>query len=204
MSEKFFTTRGERIGHRIKHSCQRVFFIILVDRTLTKRFKKYMNEEKKGTEAKPEVIPPKEEIEDDNEARILALEKEKAKLIEESANYRVAYLKEKSKKKENPEDEGEEDTMRRIAREELAGSRLVEIAQEQDQIIKKALKENKELKLAHLNKTNTPPSTGVHSEGQNVKDTLVTDEQLAAFKARGWDDKQIERYKKNLLRYRSL
>jgi len=79
---------------------------------------------------------------------------------------------------------------------------LAEIAQEQDALIKKALKENRELKLAQLNKTNTPPaSVGTHSEGQMVKDTLVTPDQAAAFKARGWSDKDIEKYKKNLQRY---
>ena len=60
----------------------------------------------------------------------------------------------------------------------------------------------KELKLANLNKTNMPPaSQGGHSEGQPVRSTAVTSEQLAAFKARGWSDKDIERYKKNLQRY---
>lgn len=140
---------------------------------------------------------------EDLEAKVTALEAEKARLIEEKSNYQVAYLKEK-KRKEDDDDEpiSGSDEMRRIAREELANSRLVEIAQQQDEIIKKALKENKELKLAHLNKTNTPlASIGTHSESQPVKDTLVTPEQMSAFKARGWTDKDIERYKKNLQKY---
>lgn len=137
----------------------------------------------------------------DAEARIAALEGEKAKLIEEGANWKVAALK--YKKNEDSDDESDDDRMRRIAQETLANSRLVDIAREQDDIIKRALKENRELKLAQLNKTTTTPpaAVGTHSEGRPVTDTLVTPDQLSAFKARGWSDKDIERYKKNLVRY---
>lgn len=142
--------------------------------------------------------------ETDAEARIAVLEAEKAKLIEESSNYKLGMLKAKGKAlhDENLE-ESDDDKMRRIAREAVADSRLLEIAQEQDGIIKAALKENKELKLAHLNKTTATPAAavGTHTEGQAVTDTLVTKEQLDAFKARGWTDKDIERYKKNLQKY---
>lgn len=158
-------------------------------------------EEKKGTETSAAAIPPQE----DAESKIAALEAEKANLlkdVEVNANYKVAYLKEKSKNKEsNLDEEDAEEKMRRIASETLAGSRLAEIAREQDAIIKKALKENTELKLAQMNKADIPASTTSHSEGQAVKDTMVTPEQIAAFKAKGWSDKDIERYKKNLVRY---
>lgn len=140
---------------------------------------------------------------DDAEARIAALEDEKATLIANEANYKIAYLKEKSKNKE-PEDldETEEERIRRIANEELSKKRISEIDKEKEELLKKTLKENKELKLAQLNKTDIPASTTTHTEGQKVTDTLVTPEQLAAFKAKGWTDKDIERYKKNLVRYR--
>ncbi len=51
-----------------------------------------------------------------------------------------------------------------------------------------------------MNKTGIPSGTGSHTEGRQVVDTMVTPEQLAAFKARGWTDKDVERYKKNLLK----
>lgn len=166
-----------------------------------------MEEDKKTIDENEQPIVAAEKVEvlpdEDLEAKNVALEAEKARLIEEAANYKVAYLKEKSKRKEeDPEGESDEERMRRIAQETLADSRLAEIAREQDAIIKKALRENKELKLAQLNKTDIPASIGTHNEGQQVKDTLVTSEQLAAFKAKGWTDKDIERYKKNLQRYR--
>jgi len=167
-------------------------------------------EEKKAIEAKEaETIAAQQKeqvtvITEDLEAKNTALEAEKARLIEEAANYKMAYLKEK-KKKENFDDDEEEsadEKMRRIARETLADSRLAEIATEQDAIIKKALKENKELKLANMNKPATVSAgMGSSSEGPKVQDTLVTPEQLAAFKARGWSDKDIERYKKNLQKF---
>ena len=156
-----------------------------------------MEEEKKATEANAETIATP----DDLEAKNAALEAEKSKLIEEAANYRVAYLKEKQKRELPLEDETEDEKIRRIAQETFSNSRIAQIAQEQEVLIKKALKENKELRLAVNNRTDLPASTTVHSEGQPVRDTLVTNEQLAAFKARGWSDKDIEKYKKNLLKY---
>lgn len=146
---------------------------------------------------------------DDVEAKIAALEAEKNKLIEENSNWKVAALKYKKKAKaqadyeDNEEEDGEtdEERMRRIAGEALAQSRLMEIAQEQDSLIKKALKENKELRASQAAKNTKPTSIGSHSEGEPVKDTTVTPEQHDAFKARGWTDKDIERYKKNLRRY---
>lgn len=139
---------------------------------------------------------------EDLESRNAALEAERAKLIEEAANYKLAFLKEKKKKEasEDFEDETEEERIRRITIETLKDSRLAEIAREQDALLKKALKENKELKLATHNRTDIPASIGTHSESVTVKDTLITQEQLNAFKARGWSDKDIERYKRNLVK----
>jgi hypothetical protein len=161
-------------------------------------------DDKKATETIAETIAPQETVTatDDAEARIAALEDEKATLIQNEANYKIAYLKEKSKNREPDPDESEEEKIRRITTETIANSRLADIAREQDSIIQKALKENKELKLAQLNKTDIPASTTTHTEGQRVTDTLVTPEQMLAFKAKGWSDKDIERYKKNLVKYR--
>jgi hypothetical protein len=155
-------------------------------------------DENKTTTEEETIVTPSEDL----EAKVTALEAEKAKLIEESANYKVAYLKEKQKKENFNDEESEDDRMRRVASEVLTNSRLAEIAREQDAIIQKALKENKELKLAVSNKVTPPSSTGASNETTKVvKDTLITDEQMKAFQARGWTEKDIERYKKNLQRY---
>ncbi len=109
-------------------------------------------------------------------------------------------MKEAAKKNEVLVDEDDDDRLRRIAREELANSKIMEITREQDELLQRAVKENKELKLAQLNKTTAPlAGIGVHSEGIPVTDTSVTPEQMAYFKTTlGWSDKEIERYKLNL------
>lgn len=155
-----------------------------------------MEEKVAATEANAATIAPQEKVVDtqeDAEARFTQLEAEKE-------NYRKAYLKEatKNKSKEENLDEDDEDKMRRIAAETLANSRIAEIAREQDDIIKRALKENKELKLASLNKTTVVAAQGAHSESTAVQDTSITPEQMTQFKKMGWGDKEIERYKQNM------
>lgn len=146
-------------------------------------------------EAAPAIAP-----EEDAEAVIARLEAEKAKLIEEKSNYQVAYLKATSKQTTVEDEEAER--IKKLAREVVAETRISEINKQQEELLQKVLKENKELKLAHLNKTSTPPAAlGSHNESIPVRDTLITPEQMEAFKARGWSDKDIERYKKNLQRY---
>lgn len=140
-----------------------------------------------------EVPTPALTPEEDNQARYSQLEKEKN-------DYREAFLKEKAKNKEAHIDMSEDEKMRAIVAETLAESHLADIAREQQLIIEKALKENKELKLSNLNKNNTPPAAvGSPSEPVTpVRDTAVSADQLAFFKSKGWSDKDIERYKKNL------
>ena len=165
-------------------------------------------ENKLATEANVQAIAPVEPVkvnavaQDDLEAKNLALEVEKSRLLEEKDNYKNAYLKEKRKKEGIVDDEdvlNDDDRLRKIAREEMSNSRLAEIAREQDLIIKKALRENKELKLAQLNKTNiSPASVGTSNESTPVTSTSITPEQMAFFKSKKFTDKDIERYKKNL------
>lgn len=153
-----------------------------------------MEEIKPATETTTEVAPTIAPEED--------LEAKLAKLEEEKENYRKAYLKESSKKREVA-DEGEEERLKRLVDERLAESRLADIAREQDDLLRRALKENKELKLAHLNKNGAPPAViGAHSESTPVSDTLVTPEQMAYFKSQGKDDKWIQNYKQNLVKKR--
>lgn len=157
----------------------------------------------------PSILPTNSGVEVPNEleAKLAQIEAEKNKALEEAANYKIAYLKEKKKAREEDayvdQEESDADRVARLVREEVARQKVVQLDQEKEQLLKIALKENKELKLAHLNgSVRTPPAAvGGHSEGAPVRDTKVTPEQLDAFKARGWSDKDIERYKKNLSRY---
>lgn len=161
-----------------------------------------MEIETPATETIAETIAPQETpTQDDAEARIAALEAEKAAILERESNYKQAYLKEFEKNRTIPADESDEDRIRRITREELAAKEVATIDTEKEELLKKLAKENKELKLAQMNKTGAPPaSVGTHSEGTPVTDTLVTPDQMAEFKRRGWSDQDIERYKQNLLK----
>lgn len=133
----------------------------------------------------------------ESEQKILELEKEKQEILEREANYKLAYLKEKKKNESIDPDETDDERIRRITREELASERISEIDKEREALLQKTLKENKELKLAFQNKIPDKSSGGSHNENIEVKDTILTTEQLTALKARGWTDKDIERYKKN-------
>ena len=137
---------------------------------------------------------------DEAEATIKALEAEKNAILEREANYKLAYLKEKKKNDDlNNPDETDDERVRRITREELANARLGEIDKEKEALLQKTLKENKELRLANQNKpANSSTGAGGSTEQPIVVSTVVTPEQIAAFKARGWTEKDIERYKKNL------
>ncbi len=152
-------------------------------------------------EIKPAIDGTPVAASDDAETRVAALEAEKSKLIVERENYKVAFLKEKNKGNNEDVVLTDEDKMTQIAQKAISDSRIAEIMREQDDIIKKALKENKELKLARSNAPTPPASVGSHSESTPVRDTTITAEQLAAFKAMKWTEKDIERYKKNLHRY---
>lgn len=158
-----------------------------------------MSEETKVIEKKEENIttPPAGTVSTeatDTEARIAAIEIEKE-------NYRIAYLKEKNKRKPEDGEETEDEKIERIVNEKLAVTKIAQLDSEREALFQKTLKENKELKLAQLNKTTTPTSMGTHSESTPVTDTAVTPDQMAVFKAKGWSDKDIERYKRNLNKY---
>ncbi len=162
-----------------------------------------MDKEKQATEADAPIIATEEKViapSEDAEAKVAALEAEKATILEREANYRAAYLKEKAKNREPDIDETEDEKFRRIAREEMAQASVSKIDVEKESLLKKLAKENKELKLAQLNRTDIPASTTTHTEGQGVKDTLIPPDQLAQFKAMGKDDKWIANYKKNLVK----
>ncbi len=152
--------------------------------------------EPKATETIVAAIAPQETVvasPEDAEARFTQLEAEKE-------NYRKAYLKEAARNREPLENLDDEGKMEEVARRVLADSRIAEIAREQDAIIKQALKENKELKLAHLNKDKTPPAAiGASQETTVVKDCSISPDQLNYFKnTLHWTDKEIEHYKRNL------
>jgi len=70
---------------------------------------------------------------------------------------------------------------------------------------KTIFKTQKEMAIALSNRAGLSPSgTGPSTEGNEVKDTYFSKEQLDALKAKGWDEKKIERLKANLRKQRSF
>jgi hypothetical protein len=64
---------------------------------------------------------------------------------------------------------------------------------------KTILKTQKELTVALQNRQGlSNAGIGSHTQGMEVKDNFFSQDQLNALKARGWDDKKIERLKSNL------
>lgn len=162
------------------------------------------NEEKAVNTIQPAAVEPKLETfaisNEDLAEKVKTLEAEKAQAIEEGANWKLAFFKKNGK--QDVSELTEEERFRLIAREEATLVKVGELDSQKEATLSKALKENKELKLALSGKAIiSPASIGTHTEAPVVSDTLVTPTQIEAFKKRGWTDKDIERYKKNLRRH---
>ncbi len=86
--------------------------------------------------------------------------------------------------------------------EKMLETQFEQKQKEKDEIIKKALERNKELETAIKNRTGISNSDSGTGSGTvfTPKDGVLTDEKLAMLKSKGWDDKKIEMYKKNLTR----
>ncbi len=166
-----------------------------------------MTEEEKAAEAKAQATAleakAREEalkVKTPEQIEIEQLRAEKNEILVRESNYKAAYLKE-VKKNEGTGDEVEtnDERVRRIIREEAATNRLNQIDAAEKALLEKTLRENQELRLANQNKTsNISTGAGGSTEQPIVVSTIVTPEQIAAFKAKGWSDKDIERYKRNL------
>jgi len=66
---------------------------------------------------------------------------------------------------------------------------------------KAILQKQKEMATALQNRAGLGATgLGASTEGQSVPDNILSADQLKDLKARGWDDKKIERFKKNLRR----
>lgn len=133
----------------------------------------------------------KEDITALTEALKSSLEREK-KTAEERDNYKEGMLKAKGKLKSDgaEEDEG--------ADKGKDSSELVDV-------VKQLLKQNQEITIAAINKSQIATTgQGGSSEAKvEVGDNLLSAGQLKDLKAKGWDDKKIARLKENLQKTRA-
>lgn len=133
------------------------------------------------------------------EELVKSLEREQ-KALQERDNYKQGMLKAKGKLKEQDElDEEDEEVVRKPKAERTAeSSELVDV-------VKQLLRRNKELETAVVNKaqvSNTGQGAGSDST-LHVGDNVLSQDQVKALQAKGWDDVKITRFKQNLLRART-
>jgi len=120
------------------------------------------------------------------------LEKEKARIETERDNYRRGLLKAKGKIS-SEEDEGGsnevdlETIVERKIEEKLLANKEYQIQKEKEEILKKALVENKELKLALKTKSkisSSPASSGGNQDHAKSEANFFSEAQLASLKER--------------------
>lgn len=154
-----------------------------------------------GVETTQSIAP-----EIDYEAQNAALIEELTRVEKEKENYKRAALKAKGKLPQDlpEEEEGTTDLETLIEKkveEKLILSRESQIRKQQEELIKKALKENKELKLALQAKSQVSNvSVGSGGSTMEVSDGVLSKAQIESLKAQKWPDDKIQRLKENLLK----
>lgn len=153
----------------------------------------------------PKVEAPINASEVDYEKVIAEKDAALKKVAEEKENYRKGMLKAKGKLPEESNDDTPpknwREEARAIAREEYLTTQEAQLQAEKDQAMKDLFKQNQELKLAIKNRgqVGSPSGSGSNEERVEIRtDNFFSPDQIAALKAKGWDDKKIEAAKKNM------
>jgi hypothetical protein len=142
-----------------------------------------------GKEAEKETVAL-----EDYEAVVVALTQAES----DRDNYRKGLLKAKGKLPDEQSDEGDDDKMRRIVAEELAKTQVFQLQAKKDEIVKKALKENKELKVALKNRTQIANNAGGASQAEaEVKVESLPKDLLEYAKKRNLDPAKLAANMKN-------
>lgn len=149
-------------------------------------------------EAGVETTPPKApEVEVDFLSEYEKVLTENKRLAEERDNYKRIGLNKKKGIPEEPildEDEVERRAEQR-AQEMISDQRLREANQKKDDLILKALKENRELKIAIRNKSGivgTPTGASSNSTQGAITETFFSADQLAVLKSKGIDPQKVK------------
>ena len=174
-----------------------------------------MSEKEKAVESKvetaaaqPQKEAPVEASEVDYEAVIAEKDAKLAKVQQEKENYRKGMLKAKGKLPAEDETddvppENWREEARRIAREEYLTTQEAQLQAERDDAFKAVIKRNKELTVALKNRGSISATSaqGSNQDKPEFKtDSFFSPEQIQQFKAKGWDDKKIERAKQNMIK----
>ena len=142
----------------------------------------------------------------DYEALLAQKDAELAQVRTEKDNYKKGLLKAKGKlPEEDQTDTGNPEELdaliERKVQERFLSTKEAQIQAEKDTALKAVLKRNKELEVALKNRgqITTTSGQGSNEDRPEVKvDKVLSSDQINALKAKGWDDKKIEAFKKNL------
>ena len=146
-------------------------------------------------------------LQTDLEKALAEKDAELAKIAQERDNYKLGLLKAKGKiLEEEPLEKSELTVAELVAQEvknQLFSTKENQLQAEKDSILQQALKENKELKVALQNKQgiSTAPS-GSSSDNSTASSNYFSSEQITELKARGFDDKKIQRLQENMKKFK--
>lgn len=149
-----------------------------------------------------ETIAPESHSQDvDYEALLREKDKELEKLARERENYKQGMLRAKGKASEEElfaDEVSQEDRIRSMIREEMLSTESAKLAQEREEILARALRENKELRLSNKTKSqkgSAPVASSTNQERPKSDVPFWTEAQLAVMKSRNIDpEKAKENY----------
>ncbi len=170
-----------------------------------------MNDEKKVVDGQVEAAAPQQEVVD-HEAIIAQKDAELAKVRQERENYRRGMLKAKGKLPEDPQSdtddlEDPDERTRRIVQETMLSTKEVQLQAEKDATYAAVLKRNKELETALKNRgqiTSTSGDGANQDKPEGKTDNYFSNDQIAALRAKGYDDAKIETLKKNMAKVNQM
>lgn len=165
-----------------------------------------MKEENKAVKTEGQVAAPVQEV--DYEALLKQKDEELLKVREEKENYRKGMLKAKGKlpddaETDNQDHESVDSLIEKKVKETFLSTREAQIQAEKDAAIAALAKRNRELEVALKNRGQITSATPVGTNQEipvSKVDSYFSEEQIRSLKAKGYDDKKIERLKQNMIK----
>jgi hypothetical protein len=175
-----------------------------------------MDDEKQGVEANTGTAPAGDQgvksnqgapADDGLEAAVESLLEVNKKLIEERDNYRTGLLK--AKGKVSDEDEGDElsldEKINRAVEERLQSAELLKVRANAEEVLKKVLQENRELKVALKNRSQSTAVSGGSTDKPSPQVSVLSPEQKAELKRKNpkvWTDEKLKQLEASLSQQR--
>lgn len=154
-----------------------------------------MPEKEKSVDQNTENAGAQPVVEKDVTDLLLENDAELQKVRVEKENYRKGMLKAKGKMSEE-DMQAEEERVRAIARDEYLKSREGQLVKEKDDLLKKVIAENKELRQANRSKAGVTPQAAGGGSSQEItppQNSPLSADLVSKLKnERGWTDEMIK------------